>query len=227
MDHTVKICGLSTPETLDAALAAGADMVGFVRFPKSPRHIDLERGRALSAQAKGRALRAMLVVDADDAALKAAIDALDPDILQLHGSETPERMAAIRGRFGRPVMKAIGIAGAADLARIAGYDGADSILLDAKPASGAELPGGNGLVFDWRLLVRLDPALRFMLSGGLTPENVATAIGLTGARAVDESSGVECRPGEKDPARIEAFVKAARAAWAQPAAAPQDKDKVA
>lgn len=228
MDHVVKICGLSTPETLDAALAAGADMVGFVRFPKSPRHIDLDRGHALSAQAKGKALRAMLVVDADDAALKAAVEALDPDILQLHGSETPERMAAIRSRFGRPVMKAIGVAEKADLARIAAYDGADSILLDAKPMPGAALPGGNGLAFDWRLLVGLDPALRFMLSGGLTSENVATAIGLTGARAVDVSSGVERRPGEKDPARIEAFVKAARAAWAaQPALAPQDKDKVA
>jgi phosphoribosylanthranilate isomerase len=228
MDHAVKICGLSTPETLDAALSAGADMVGFVRFPKSPRHIDLERGRALAAQAKGKALRAMLVVDADDAALEAAVEALDPDILQLHGSETPERMAAIRGRFGRPVMKAIGIAAKADLARIGAYGGADYILLDAKPTPGAALPGGNGLAFDWRLLVGLDPALRFMLSGGLTSENVATAIGLTGARAVDVSSGVECRPGEKDPARINAFVKAARAAWAaQPAAAPQDKDKVA
>jgi phosphoribosylanthranilate isomerase len=214
MDHAVKICGLSTPETLDAALAAGADMVGFVRFPKSPRHIDLDRGRALSAQAKGRALRAMLVVDADDAALEAAVDALDPDILQLHGSETPERMAAIRSRFGRPVMKALGIAGEADLGRIAAYGAADHILLDAKPSSGGALPGGNGLAFDWRLLVGLDPALRFMLSGGLTPENVATAIRLTGARAVDVSSGVERRPGEKDPARIEAFVKAARAAWA-------------
>ena len=228
MDHAVKICGLSTPETLDAALDAGADIVGFVQFPKSPRHVDLDRGRALSAQAKGRALRAMLVVDTDDAALEAAIEALDPEILQLHGSETPERMAAIRSRFGRPVMKAIGIARETDLARIAAYGGADYILLDAKPASGAALPGGNGLAFDWRLLVGLDPALRFMLSGGLTSDTVAAAIGLTGARAVDVSSGVERRPGEKDPARIEAFVKAARAAWAaQPAVAPQDKDKVA
>jgi phosphoribosylanthranilate isomerase len=211
----LKICGLSSLETLDAALDAGADVVGFVRFPKSPRHVDIETGRLLSARAKGRALRAVLVVDPDDDALAQAVAALDPDLVQLHGHETPERVAAIRARFGRPVMKAVGIAEEADLAEIARHAGADRLLLDAKPPRhGDALPGGNGIPFDWRLLAGLDPALSFMLSGGLTPENVAAAIALTGARAVDVSSGVESRPGLKDPAKIEAFVKAARAAWA-------------
>jgi phosphoribosylanthranilate isomerase len=224
MAPLVKICGLSTPETLDAALQAGADLVGFVRYPKSPRHVDLDRGRALSAQARGKALRVVLVVDADDRALSEVIDAFDPDLLQLHGAETPERVAAIRARYGRPVMKAIGIADASDLAHLAAYRGADHLLLDAKPPRRSDaLPGGNGVAFDWRLLAGLDPSLPFMLSGGLNPDNVAAAIGLTGARAVDVSSGVETRPGEKDPARIEAFVKSARAAFA----APQNKDKVA
>src|SRR4051812_35243737 len=131
MNTLVKICGLSTPETLDAALQAGADLVGFVRFAKSPRHVELDIGRALSAQARGKALRVALVVDADDAALAATVEALDPDILQLHGSETPERATAIRARFGRPVMKAVGIADRTDLAQAALHAGADHLLLDA------------------------------------------------------------------------------------------------
>lgn len=216
MNTLIKICGLSTPETLDAALQAGADLVGFVRFPKSPRHLGLDRGRALSAQARGRALRAALVVDADDAELDAVVTALDPDMLQLHGHESVERVEAIRARFGRPVIKALGMADASDLSAIAVYrPHADRLLLDAKPPKSAQsLPGGNGLAFDWRLLAGLDPHLPFMLSGGLNPDNVGEAIALTGARAVDVSSGVEIRPGEKDPMRIEAFVRAARAAFA-------------
>jgi phosphoribosylanthranilate isomerase len=216
MDKLVKICGLSTPDTLDAALSAGADWVGFVRFPKSPRHVSLETGRDLSAQAKGRALRVVLLVDADDAFIQEAVEALDPDLLQLHGHESPERVAAIRARFGRPVMKAIGIAEAADLSGLAAYAGvADHVLLDAKPPRTPDaLPGGNGLSFDWRLLVGLDPRLSFMLSGGLGPGNVTEAIKLTGSKAVDVSSGVEVKPGVKDPGKIEAFVKAARAAFA-------------
>jgi phosphoribosylanthranilate isomerase len=212
----IKICGLSTPETLDAALDAGADMVGFVRFPRSPRHVELEAGRALSKRAKGRAQRVVLVVDADDAALAAAVEALDPDLIQLHGSETPERVAEIRARFGRPVMKAVGIAEQADLPAVERYRaGVERVILDAKPPRTTEaLPGGNGLAFDWGLLAGLDPALPFMLSGGLDPQNVASAIALTGAHAVDVSSGVESRPGQKDPAKIEAFVRAARAAFA-------------
>ncbi|MBF9233195.1 phosphoribosylanthranilate isomerase [Microvirga alba] len=218
MNHLVKICGLSTPETLDAALQAGADLVGFVRFAKSPRHVDLALGQKLSAQAKGRAQRVVLLVDADDVAIADAVEALAPDLLQLHGHETPERVAAIRARFGRPVMKVFGIAEAADLAVLDAYsDIADHFLLDAKPPPIAEaLPGGNGLPFDWRLLTGLDPRLSFMLSGGLNPGNVAEAIRLTRARAVDVSSGVEIKPGVKDPVKIEAFVKAARAAFAVP-----------
>lgn len=225
MTMRVKICGLSTPETLEAALDAGADLVGFVHFPKSPRHVTLEAGGVLSARARGRALRTALLVNPDDALLAAAVEALDPDLIQLHGSETPERVAAIRARFGRPVMKAVGIADAGDLAALEAYAAvADRLLLDAKPPKTAEaLPGGNGIAFDWRLLAGLDPATPFMLSGGLNPDNVGRAVGLTGARAVDVSSGVESRPGEKDPAKIEAFVKATRAAFA----AHQDKAALA
>jgi phosphoribosylanthranilate isomerase len=216
MDNLIKICGLSTPETLDAALSAGADWVGFVRFPRSPRHVDLDVGRDLSGQAKGRALRVVLLVDAEDADIADALAALDPDLLQLHGHETPQRVAAIRAAFGRPVVKALGVADPSDLAALDAYGGAaDHLLLDAKPPRGqGALPGGNGLSFDWRLLVGLDPGLPFMLSGGLNPDNVAEAIRLTGTRAVDVSSGVEVRPGIKDPGKIEAFVKAARAAYA-------------
>jgi phosphoribosylanthranilate isomerase len=216
MANVVKICGLSTMEALDAALEAGADLVGFVRFPKSPRHLELEPARALSERVGGRAGRVALLVDPDDAELERTVAALDPDLLQLHGRETPERVRAIRARFGRPVMKAVGIADAADLPRIGDYRSCvDRLLLDAKPPGTAEaLPGGNGLPFDWRLLAGLDPSLPFMLSGGLNPANVTAAIALTGARAVDVSSGVESRPGRKDPAKIVAFVRAARAAFA-------------
>lgn len=224
----VKICGLSTPETLEAALDAGADLVGLVHFPKSPRHVALDTGQALSAAARGRSMRVALLVDPDDATLRGVVEALDPDLIQLHGSESPERVAAVRARFGRPVMKAIGIAEQADLAAVDRYRGvADRLLLDAKPPkTAAALPGGNGIAFDWRLVAGLDgggldPATSFMLSGGLNPDNVGTAIALTGACSVDVSSGVEVRPGEKDPARIEAFVKAARSAWAAPAQPPQ------
>jgi phosphoribosylanthranilate isomerase len=220
----VKICGISTPEALDAALHAGADLIGLVRFPKSPRHVSLEQGRMLSERASGRALRVALVVDADDAELAAVMEALDPDLVQLHGSESPERAAEIRERFGHPVIKALGIAHAGDLAEIARYSGAGRVLLDAKPPrADSALPGGNGVAFDWSLLAGVDPGVRFMLSGGLNPGSVAQAIAVTGARAVDVSSGVERRPGEKDPAKIEAFVRAARAAFAS---APRAKDQV-
>jgi phosphoribosylanthranilate isomerase len=203
---------------LEAALESGADLVGFVRFVRSPRHLDLDVGEALSERARGRAQRVLLVVDADDRELDAAVAALDPEIIQLHGRETPERAAGIRARYHRPVMKAVGVGSAADLGMIARYHGhVDRILLDAKPPKDAVLPGGNGEAFDWRLLSgadaepRLDPT-PLMLSGGLTPENVADALRVTGLRAVDVSSGVEIRPGEKDPARIRAFIEAARAA---------------
>jgi phosphoribosylanthranilate isomerase len=211
----VKICGLSTPETLEASLAAGADLIGLVHFPKSPRHVDLATGAALSRQARGRAERVALLVDPDDALVDAVTEAIDPDWLQLHGAESPERVALLRARTGRPVMKALGIATADDLARAARYAGtADRLLFDAKPAPGAALPGGNGHAFDWSLLAGAGRDSPFMLSGGLTPETVAEALAVTAARAVDVSSGVESSPGRKDPDRIAAFVAAARAAAA-------------
>lgn len=227
----VKICGLRTPASLEAALQAGADMIGFVRFARSPRHLDLEAGRTLSRQAAGRAERVLLVVDPTDAELDEAVAALEPDLIQLHGSENPARAAAIRRRIGRPVMKAIAIGEAADLARLDAYRGAaDRILLDAKPPAGSVLPGGNGVAFDWSLLAGLGrPALcaslgmgapsfdggrDLMLSGGLTSETVAEAIRVSGLNAIDVSSGVESRPGEKDETKIADFIRAARAAFA-------------
>jgi phosphoribosylanthranilate isomerase len=166
MSHTIKICGLSTRESVDAALAAGADMIGLVRFARSPRHVSLEVGRELSQAAKGRAVVVALTVDPDDAELDAIMQSLAPDLLQLHGHETPVRVAEIRARAGIPVMKAIGIADEADLTAIPAYAAvSDRLLLDAKPPRDAgALPGGNGLAFDWRLIDALDPGLDFMLS---------------------------------------------------------------
>ncbi len=216
MDNLVKICGLSTPETLDAALSAGADMVGFVRFSKSPRHVSLNVGHRLSLQAKGRAQRVVLLVNPGDEDIAQAVEAINPDLIQLHGSESPARVAEIRSMVKRPVMKALGVAEPSDLQALTPYaGGADHILLDAKPPRTAEaLPGGNGVSFDWGLLNGLDRKVSFMLSGGLNPDNVAEAIRLTKPKAVDVSSGVEVGPGLKDPARIEAFIRAARTAFA-------------
>ncbi|AMB43302.1 phosphoribosylanthranilate isomerase [Methylobacterium sp. AMS5] len=210
-DICVKICGLSTETTLDAALDAGADLVGFVHFPKSPRHVTLEQGRGLAQRARGRAQRVVLLVDPDEATLAAAIEALDPDLIQLHGHETPQRVADIRARTGRSVMKAVGIAAIADLRALPAYAAvADRLLLDAKPPPGADLPGGNGRRFDWDILNGAALPAGTMLSGGLDAGNVVTALAHTGLAAVDVSSGVEIRPGEKDPDRIAAFVAAAR-----------------
>lgn len=209
----VKICGLSTPETLEAALTAGAELVGFVFFPKSPRHLTLETAAALGAQVTSRAVKVALSVDADDALLEAIVARLKPDMLQLHGHESPARVSAIKTRFGLPVMKAIGISGSDDLAAVAAYDGiADRILFDGKPPKGADLPGGNGLTFDWDVLKSLALKAPYMLSGGLDAANVAEAARRTGAPAVDVSSGVESAPGQKDPARIAAFIEALRGA---------------
>jgi phosphoribosylanthranilate isomerase len=206
----VKICGLSTEETMNAALDAGADMVGLVFFAKSPRHVALDRARALAGLARGRAEIVALTVDASDDALDAIAEAVAPDLWQLHGRETPARVAAIAAR-GRRTIKAIGIAEAADLAAAAPYQlVADHVLFDARPAPGAVLPGGNGVPFDWRLLAGLVLARPWILSGGLNPDNVADAIASSGARAVDVSSGVERAPGVKDIDAIRAFVANAR-----------------
>ena len=213
MTLLVKICGLKTPETLDAALDAGADLVGFVFFPRSPRNLGFEDARALGARAQGRAGKVALTVDADDALLARIVETLEPDILQLHGEETPARVAAVKARFGVPVMKVLPIAEASDLEPVATYAAvADRLLFDALPPREATRPGGLGRPFDWRLLQHVEIGTPFMLSGGLDAANVAEALAITRAPGVDVSSGVERAPGEKDPDRIRAFIAAARAA---------------
>jgi phosphoribosylanthranilate isomerase len=213
MSVLIKICGLRTPEALDVSLHAGADMVGFVFFPPSPRHIDFATAKTLGARIKGRAGKVALTVDAEDEFIAASIEALSPDLLQLHGEETPKRVLAVKSRFRLPVIKAIGIQGRDDLACVADYaEVADRLIFDARAPQDASRPGGHGKAFDWRLLKDLDPRVPFMLSGGLTPDNVAEAITITRAGGVDVSSGVERAPGEKDHDRIRAFVRAARGA---------------
>jgi len=215
MSLIIKICGLSTPDTLDAALQAGADMVGFVRFEKSPRHVSLDALKGLADQVGSIAAKVLLTVDADDGALEAAVAALKPDALQLHGRETPERVRALQKRFRMPVIKAIGVgASAQDIATAKAFEGvADLILFDAAPGrDGADLPGGTGKAFDWSVLQALDIETPWLLAGGLTPDNVAEAVKTTAAAGVDVSSGVESAPGVKDPGKIAAFVAKARAA---------------
>jgi len=212
MSTIVKICGLATQDGLDAALACGADMLGFVFFNKSPRHVSLDLATALGARVGGRADKVLLTVDADDALLAAAIAALDPQFLQLHGGETPARVASIRARFGLPVMKAIGIGAAPDPAEIRLFDAiADMLLFDAKPRPEAARPGGNGTGFDWVLLDAIETKKPWLLAGGLDATNVAAALASTRAHGVDVSSGVESAPGEKDPDKIAAFVAKVRA----------------
>jgi len=221
MKVLVKICGLSTPEALDVALEAGADMVGFVFFPPSPRHIGFEAAKLLGARAGSRALKVALTVDATDQMLCDVVESLKPDLLQLHGREVPEHVAAIRARFGLPVMKAIPIAVRADLSPIRLYaDVADRLLFDARAPREATRPGGLGKSFDWHLLQNLDLGIPFMLSGGLDAGNVTEALQITRAPGVDVSSGVEHAPGQKDPEKIRAFVRAARLAAERLAAAP-------
>ena len=213
MTLLVKICGLKTPDALDAALEAGADMVGFVFFPPSPRHIGPPAASDLGRRVKDRARKVALTVDADDALLASIVDSLQPDILQLHGHETPARVRAIQARFGLPVMKAVAVEVRADLAAAADYSAAaDRLLFDARAPREATRPGGLGKPFDWHLLEGLDLPIPFMLSGGLDPDNVADALRITGAPGVDVSSGVERAPGEKDLGKIRAFVRAARRA---------------
>lgn len=205
----VKICGLKTPGDVAAVAAAGAAYAGFNFFPKSPRFVTPETARALALAAPEGLCKVALVVDAEDAVLDAIVAEVPLDMLQLHGHESPARVAEIKARYGLPVMKVIGVAGEADLAPLMDYQlAADQILIDAKAPKDAVLPGGNGLTFDWRLLVGRKWLKPWMLAGGLTPDNVSQAIQLTGARQVDVASGVESAPGVKDAARIAAFVEA-------------------
>jgi phosphoribosylanthranilate isomerase len=213
MTLLIKICGLKSPETLDVALESGADMIGFVFFPPSPRNIGFEAARALGERVRGRALKVALSVNAGDEQLVEIVETLEPDFLQLHGHETPERVKAVRRRFGLPVMKALPIAERADLLRIRLYEKeVDRLIFDARAPREASRPGGLGKSFDWQLLRNLDSAVPFMLSGGLDAGNVAEALRITGAPGVDVSSGIERAPGEKDPDKIRAFITAARQA---------------
>jgi phosphoribosylanthranilate isomerase len=212
MPLLVKICGLSTRETLDAALVAGADMVGFVFFAPSPRHLSLETARELGRQANGRAAKVALSVDADDATLENIIETLQPDLLQLHGKETIARVRDIKAKFSLPVMKVIAVETSADLAVLPGYASvADRILFDARAPKGATRPGGLGAVFDWNVLAKLELDLPYLVSGGLTADNLAEAVRVTRAGGIDVSSGVESAPGIKDPEMIRHFIRAARA----------------
>lgn len=207
----VKICGLRTPGDVAAVAAAGAAYAGFNFFPKSPRYVTPETARALALAAPEGLCKVALVVDAEDALLDRIIAEVPLDMLQLHGHEGPARVAEVKARYGLPVMKVLGVAAEEDLAPLLDYQlVADQILIDAKAPKGAVLPGGNGLTFDWRLLVGRKWLKPWMLAGGLTPDNVGRAIQLTGARQVDVASGVESAPGVKDAARIAAFVEAAQ-----------------
>jgi len=211
-DIQVKICGLRTAEDVAAAVSAGARYLGFNFFPKSPRSVDAETARALAVDVPAGVAKVALLVNPTDAELDQLIETVPLDMLQLHGSETPERVAEIRARYGLPVMKVLGVASAEDLDAIDSYSAvADQLLLDAKPPKDAVLPGGNGLAFDWKLLAGRKYWTRpWMLAGGLTPDNVAEAIARTGAKQVDVASGVESAPGVKDAGKMAAFIRAAQ-----------------
>jgi len=216
----VKICGLKTPDALETAIAAGASHCGFVFFPPSPRYVLPEDAAGLARQARGKIRTVALMVDLADDEIAHIVTTVEPDMIQLHGSEPPERVAQIRSIHGRPVIKSVSVGKPGDADRASDYrEAADLILFDAKPPAdgSSELPGGNGLPFDWRLLNTVSRQTPFMLSGGLTPDNVRDAIALTGAAIVDVSSGVESAPGVKDTDLIRKFVAAAKAG-----AAPAD-----
>lgn len=207
----VKICGLTDPGSVDAAVDAGADLIGLVFFPPSPRNLSIAEGAALAARARGRAEIVALTVDADDALIEAIAGDVRPDAIQFHGSEAPERLTDVRRWTGLVTSKAIGVAERGDLARCSDYrEAADRLILDGKPPAEATRPGGNAARFDWDLLAGFDPGLPWLLSGGLDAGNVAEAIRVTGAPGVDVSSGVERAPGVKDPERIRAFITAVR-----------------
>ena len=207
----VKICGITRPADLSAVAEAGARYAGFVFFPPSPRHLAVETAAALAIEAPAGVARVGLFVNPEDAALDAVLDRVPLDIIQLHGAETPARVAEVKARTGLPVMKAVGIAAPADLDALWDYGlVADLLLVDAKAPPGADLPGGNGLSFDWRMLGGRRILRPWMLAGGLNPNNVAEAVRLTGAPMVDVSSGVESAPGVKDATLIRAFAAAAQ-----------------
>jgi phosphoribosylanthranilate isomerase len=223
MSLIVKICGLSTPETLDAAIEEGADMVGFVFFPASPRHVSFATARALGEQVGGRAEKVALTVDADDATFDAIVESLRPDLLQLHGMETLDRVSSLKKRFGLPVIKALGVEAKSDFDRVKDYASvAEWILFDAKAPAGSTRPGGLGKPFDWALLSGAIPGRGVMLSGGLDASNVAEALKITSVPAVDVSSGVESAPGVKDIDKIRKFIQAARRAHADLADVPYE-----
>ncbi|GIT91077.1 N-(5'-phosphoribosyl)anthranilate isomerase [Jannaschia pagri] len=206
----VKICGLRTLADVDATAKAGAAYMGLVFFPKSPRHVDIDLARTLAMAAPVGLAKVALLVNPDDETLDHVLDQVPLDMIQLHGSETPERLAEVRARSGLPVMKAVGIRTAEDLAQLDQFDGvADQVLVDAKPPAGSDRPGGNGVGFDWTLIADREWKGPWMLSGGLTPENLAQAIAQTGARQVDASSSLEVVKGVKDAAKIAAFCAAA------------------
>ncbi|MEP2782945.1 MAG: phosphoribosylanthranilate isomerase [Pseudoruegeria sp.] len=212
MDIKVKICGLRQPEHVAAAANAGAAYVGFVFFPKSPRHITIADARDLALTVPVGVAKVALTVNADNAFLDALTSTVPLDMLQLHGSETPERVTEVRARYGLPVMKAVGIAHENDLAQLNVYSAvADQLLVEAKPPKNSDLPGGNGITFDWNLIAGRRWSIPWMLAGGLTLDNVAEAIKVTGTRQVDLSSGVETAPGVKDAALIAKFIAAAQA----------------
>lgn len=209
----IKICGLKTDVAIAAALTGGASHVGFIFFAKSPRYVEPAEAGRLREAARGKAKAVAVTVDASDAFLDEIVAAMQPDMLQLHGSETPERVAEVKARYGLPVMKALSVSEVADLERIKPFIGiADHFLFDAKPPKGSELPGGNGVAYDWRILTGLDAGVDYMLSGGLNAANIGDAFRLANPPGIDISSGVESAPGVKDPALIEQFFRAVRAA---------------
>ncbi|RCW84446.1 phosphoribosylanthranilate isomerase [Phyllobacterium bourgognense] len=219
MGLDIKICGLKTDEAVAAALDGGASHIGFIFFPKSPRYVDPGEAGRLRQAAKGRAIAVAVTVDPDDVTLDAIVAAMQPDMLQLHGDESVNRVADIKARYGLPVMKALALRERGDLEQIKPYIGvADRFLFDAKPPKGSELPGGNGVSFDWRVLSELDASTDYMLSGGLNASNIAEALRATNAQGIDISSGVESGPGVKDVGLIKDFFWAVRAAKSADAA---------
>lgn len=214
MPVKVKICGVRTPAIVNAAVEEGADYVGLVFFARSPRHLSFEQASSLAEAARGKIGTVAVLVDPDDALIDRVVGEVGPDLLQLHGEESPDRVAAIRARTGKPVIKAIAVAGSDDVTKTQAYSAsANYVLFDTKAAPGAALPGGNGVPFDWRTLESV--ATPFALSGGLTPDNVGAAVRLTGAALVDVSSGVERAPGDKDVELVRRFIRAAKAAVPQ------------